>query len=283
MHRWGAWGHCDGACNASNCKYEIMVEDASSFFFAYRSRKHLPDFMYIPYVANFYRMIGGRFGALQVGFIVQDGLIWRARSALDISIPPTHLFPREDEADGALVLVAKSRQSLRESLPNVDWILGGNEQLAQHPTYKVGRPGGCESCLLGELTYALDTSQADIDRFTDYNFNCFTTKHCNILEVLLPAAKQWHLYAPPWGLADNESKVSEGPPTPCRTPVWAIGRDATAVLVIDTLSVEQEKKHSFERSEGSAVAVVVALAFFWLSVPHRFVILSAAKDLLLLL
>ncbi|MFY9854499.1 MAG: hypothetical protein WAK26_11550, partial [Terracidiphilus sp.] len=30
MYKWGAWGHYDGSCTATECRYEIDLEDASS-------------------------------------------------------------------------------------------------------------------------------------------------------------------------------------------------------------------------------------------------------------
>ncbi len=29
MYRWGAWGHYDGGCTATSCRYEIDLTDAS--------------------------------------------------------------------------------------------------------------------------------------------------------------------------------------------------------------------------------------------------------------
>jgi hypothetical protein len=64
-----------------------------------------------------------------------------------------------------------------------------------------------------------------------------------MLEDLLPAAKDWHLYAPPWGLADDQpQQTAAGSSIPCRTPVWALGRDATAVLGVESVTNAQIKQ-----------------------------------------
>ena len=251
MHRWGAWGHYDGVCTATNCKYEISMPDLASSFFGYRDDQTLARFLFSTRFIYAYVMLGGHLGSLQVRFIFQDRLIGRTSTAVDIYDPPKFLLPTHDDSGVGLVLIAQSRDSLRASPPQAHWILGGNDQLADHPTYKVGRPGGCTGCLLGEVTYSPDASQEDIRKFTDYNFNCFTSMRCTILEDLLPAAKDWHLYDPPWGLPDDEPQESSRPPAPCRTSVWALGRDATAVAAVDVLS--DEKVHLEQNHDKRAL------------------------------
>jgi hypothetical protein len=134
---------------------------------------------------------------------------------------------------------------LREptELKEGNWILGGDDQIADHPHYKAGRPSGCESCLDGEVTYALRTPPEQYNWLTNYQFDCLTRRDpCRILEDMLPAAKEWHLYDPPWGSLDNRQKpLNLGAPQSCRTPLWAIGRDAAEILEVKTISSERIK------------------------------------------
>jgi hypothetical protein len=74
--------------------------------------------------------------------------------------------------------------------------MGGDEQLADHPYYKAGRPGGCDAnCEEAVVTYSTRTPSSEIDRLTSFNFSCLTQfSSCMELDQLLPAAKDWHLY-----------------------------------------------------------------------------------------
>lgn len=251
MHRWGAWGHYDGSCTQISCRYSITLVDLAAGFIDHSAITHLPAFIFHPASIGLYEFAGGRFGALQIRFIVQDGRIWRTTAALDIHVPRGRIFSGYDYVDGDLVLYAQSRQSLNKLQPDSHWILGGNEQLAQHPMYKVGRPGGCTSCLLGEVTYAIQTSLDDIRRLTSYNFDCFTSRNCQILEDLLPAARDWYLYEPPWGTSYDSAKPSASP-KPCDIPVWALGRDANAVIAVTTSGAFQQNEHGIQNEVADA-------------------------------
>src|SRR5580698_8341667 len=34
LHRWGAWGHDDGTCTFTNCRYKIVLMDEGSRFYS---------------------------------------------------------------------------------------------------------------------------------------------------------------------------------------------------------------------------------------------------------
>jgi hypothetical protein len=117
--------------------------------------------------------------------------------------------------------------------------MGGAEGLAEHPYYKVGRPGGCKiNCQIGVVYFSTHTPPAEIVRLTSYDFSCFTRFHpCTEIEDLLPASKEWHLYK------EDELKQSPLPEKPCDIPVWAMARDARYVLAVETLSTKIVKVH----------------------------------------
>jgi hypothetical protein len=252
MRRWGAWGHYDGTCTEANCRYSIVLLDLNPSYAPGQEIPRFYEFLFHPFVMRSIELLGGRFGWIEVGFIVQDGTIWRTKSNLGVHIPHTHFFAKPDDpgdVDGDLLLQADGRQSLRESIKGVHSILGNKEQIAEHPTYIVGRPGGCESCLEARVTYSPQITRDDIIRFSNYNFECFTSKVCQILEDILPAARDWHLYGSPWGFAETRPAIAPGPPVPCRTPVWALGRDATAVVGLDVVSTSQTKRRDWDGRE----------------------------------
>ncbi len=246
MQRWGAWGHYEGSCTWTNCTYKIEIAN-----FLRSVNLKLPEGHWFlncirnETVAGIYRLMGGRFAQFSVGFIVQDGTIWRRSTWLEIELPPKGFHFVPDEPWGTLNLSAQSRQSLREpdDFNHGNWILGGNEQIADHPNYKSGRPDGCESCLEGDVTYAVQTPPEEYKWLTNYQFDCLTRRNpCQILEDVLPAAKEWHLYEPPFGLPnDQPATPNEGLPQSCRTPLWAIGRDAAEILDVSIISSKRIK------------------------------------------
>lgn len=246
MHRWGAWGHYDGDCTADSCKYLITLTN-------WYLPEHLPgggglhrSALWLMRTA-IYQRLGGRWGQFYAGFIVQDGTIRRTRLGYTIGVPP-HIAAKDDEYGYELIAIAQSRSSLNRYArsENSHWILGDDEQLADHPYYKGGRPSGCEICMASEVTYSTTTPQDEIRRLTAFDLSCITRwRPCTRVEDLMPAAKPWHLY---WLAGDPpEPDFSKVPPTACATPIWALGRDAISVLSIEVLSASA-KRNTYDGS-----------------------------------
>jgi len=256
MYRWGAWGHYDGSCTAAECRYEINLTDAS-----WRSwdgeRNGIRGWLWRNKFANLiYRWLGGRYAIVHYAFIVQDGTIWRTITW--IHIEATLKLLDMDDPGYLLSVGTKSQQALRRS-EGGGWVLGGDDQLADHPYYKAGRPGACEGCLSADVTYSTHTPQSEIDRLTTFDFSCLTRLiSCKVPEELLPAAWPWHLY--------DDNQPNYRPPQPassapksCDIPLWALSRDTGTVLVVNVLSTSQEKGDGEYEYEISKVKVVASL------------------------
>jgi hypothetical protein len=236
MHRWGAWGNYDGACTWTNCKYKISLTEWTSYGRINEDETRFARLVRFLASTSVYRWLGGRAAIFSAGFIVQDGTIWRTFLAMDVDVPPRTLGNDDDMGYG-LIAYAQSRASLNREARSRDshWILGGDAQLADHPYYKGGRPGGCEVCMSVEVTYSTATPQDEIRKLTAFDLSCLTRWHpCTRVEDILPASKPWHLYSLEGDpLVTGQPGVQTGP---CNIPVWALGRDAISVLSIDVLS-----------------------------------------------
>jgi hypothetical protein len=244
MNKWGAWGHYDGSCTAASCKYEIEMDSISHN--NPRIQRHVwLDWLLIHDRFNLYQWFGGRSSAFYTSFTVHDGTIWRESTTMGISVPrrrkKRYIGPDTnlelDDFDKTLSVGAVSYQRLHRTLENPFVFMGGDEQLDDHPYYKVGRPGGCMiNCQIGVVYFSTHTPAAEIERLTSYNFSCFTRFHaCAELEDLLPAAKEWHLYK------EDETGLREAP---CGDiPAWAQARDARYVLSVEALSTNIVKSH----------------------------------------
>jgi len=238
MHRWGAWGHYDGTCTAADCRYEISLTDASWRSWD-RGRKGEAGWLWRHQTAYvLYRWLGGRYAIVYCGFIVQNGTIWRTITWVNIAVPPK-LLDKEDYGY-VLMVGAKSQQALRRS-EGSGWVLGGDDVPAEHPYFKVGRPGGCTFCEDVEVTYSTHTPQAEIDRLTSFDFSCLTRLiYCKIPEDIMPAVGEEGLY----GKEDPNSYAALTPLSSteyCRSLLWAVARDSGTAFVVDVLSISQEK------------------------------------------
>jgi hypothetical protein len=239
MHRWGAWGHYDGSCTAASCKYEIEMDGID------RYNPRIPRHAWLDWLLahdrfNLYQWFGGRGSGVRASFTVHDGTIWRESTAMGVSVPRRRIRTGNyDDFDLSLSIGAISYQRLHRTLENPFVYMGGAEGLANHPYYKVGRPGGCKiNCQIGVVYYSTHTPPAEIERLTSYDFSCFTRFNpCTEFEQLLPAAKEWHLYK------EDELKQSPLPAKPCDIPVWALARDARYVMAVEALSTKIVKKH----------------------------------------
>jgi hypothetical protein len=161
---------------------------------------------------------------------------------------------RDNDFDESISMGAVSLQRLHRTIENWEPFMGSEDELAQHPYYKVGRPGGCMiNCEVGVVYYSTHTPQAEIQRLTSYDFSCFTRFNpCSELEDLLPAAKEWHLYK------EDELKQAYLPEKPCDVPVWALARDARYVLAVEALLAKTVKENGFDR-EATTVRIISSM------------------------
>jgi hypothetical protein len=250
MRRWGAWGRYEGICNATDCRYEINLGDASYRAFALSSNTW--EWLRRLQAYPLYRLLGGRYSCVRLAFVVQDGTIWRTSTSVDIDVPPK-LLTKDDE--GYMLLVKATSQQVLVRTED-GGTLGRQEQLSQHPYYKAGRPGGCENCLMVRVTYSTHTPQSEIERLTSFDLSCVTRLiACRLPEDLLPAAREWHLY----GELEPDYRVpgpSQSPPRPCDIPIWAVARDAVSAFVVDAIPTAEQEQVAYgkEKSEADLVS-----------------------------
>ncbi len=244
MHRWGAWGHYDNSCTAADCHYAIGMGTIRY------QNPHAPRRAWVEWLSahdrlNLYQWLGGRDVVFYASFTVHDGTIWRTGSGIGVDVP-TGRIRRDNDWPSTLSISAESYQRLHRTLENWTPFIGDSEdELAQHPYYKVGRPGGCMiNCQIGIAYYSTHTPPSEIIRLTSYDFSCFTRFNpCAHIEDLLPAAKEWHLYDNAYESSPSAPRPGPLPPPCSNIPVWAQARDARYVLAVEPLSTEIAKHH----------------------------------------
>jgi hypothetical protein len=257
MERWGAWGHYDGSCTAASCKYEIEM-DSIAYYNPRIPRHAWLDWLLAHDRLNLYQWFGGRVSVFHASCTVHDGTIWRKGTWMGASVPRRRMrritgpdtILNDDDFDWTLSVGAVSSQRLQE----FGFMKYSEDELAQHPYYKVGRPGGCMVlCQMVVAYYSTHTPPAEIERLTSYNFSCFTRFNpCMHIEDLLPAAREWHLYDSEYESGPTVPVPKERPlaeysmpkPPPCsKIPIWAQARDARYVLAVEVLSTKIVKVH----------------------------------------
>jgi hypothetical protein len=268
MHRWGAWGHYDGSCTVASCKYEIEMSNIAGY------NPRVPRPAWLVWLLthdrfNLYQWFGGRGSAFVASFTVHNGTIWRESASIGVSVPERRMRMADySDSDWTLSVDAGSYQRLHRTPENPFVFMGGDESLARHPYYKVGRPSGCKIlCQIVVVYYSTRTPPAEIERLTSYDFSCFTRFNpCARIVDLLPAAEEWHLYdneyeSSPTVLVPKERPLSEysmPKPPPCSSiPVWAQARDAHYALAIEALSTKIVKNQDNDREYRKVTKVRV--------------------------
>jgi hypothetical protein len=242
MSRWGAYGHYDGTCTTNECTYFITLMDVQS-----RIERPLDEYMAAHYpqsysgitLGHIFSKLGSRYAHIRVGFLVKDGIIQRSRIAEIIGVASSDPSCDMNCDSYALILQAVANDHLLAHQEDF-WILGDEEQLAQHPDFKVGRPSGCESCMEVSVTFTPHVSQKELEHITAYNMSCFAALHvCRTLPEVLPAASDWQLYG------ENAKQIPYDDPTskPCSVPIFALARDMPSVLLVDAISTQTVVEH----------------------------------------
>lgn len=250
MNRWGAWGHYDGSCSAAYCQYRVRLNDLSN-----------TDSPFATWVAShggfrLYDLLGGRAARIVASFSIQDGRVLREELGVLVSTTRVGNWYGSEEYPLTLIVQTKSRSRLKQS--QVDWwIMGDDEQLAIHPYFKAGRPGGCKiNCEEAVVTYSTRTPFKDIDRLTSFNLSCLTRlAPCKELDQLLPAASDWRLYK------DEDvdlRRIETAAHKPCDIPLWAIARDARYALAVTGFSaVKQQRSDAGSKYEIEVAKVKI--------------------------
>jgi hypothetical protein len=238
ISRWGKYGHYEGHCDASFCRYSIGLNSPAMALGNAGFWRHL-DNRFVRLTAPFiFDYSGGRLATLLTTIVVQDSVVLRKSAVFIYDVPPT-------SASSGYSLIATSRATSR--LAPYGSPLIGSEQLAEHPFYAVTRPGGCSSCLMANVIFTPDTPDLEMRRLTTFNLNCITRlRPCRYLEDIYPAAENWHLYDNTLGgrpSPPNQVHTEDAPiPLACRVPLFARGRDAGQILSVTALSESQERQ-----------------------------------------
>src|SRR5271170_1779845 len=235
-------GH--GATTTANCLYAIRM-GTIRYQNPNAPRRAWVEWFSAHDLLNLYQWLGGRDVMFYASFTVHDGTIWRTGSGIGVDVP-TRRIRRDNDWPWSLFISAESRQRLHRTIEDPFSYMYSEDELAQHPYYKVGAPSGCKiNCQMEIVYYSTHTPAAEIERLTSYNFSCFTQLiACAHIQDLLPVSKEWHLYGDPYQSSPTVPRPPPRPassyvmpiPPPCsKIPVWAHARDVRYALAVEVL------------------------------------------------
>ena len=124
ISRWGKYGHHEGHCDASFCRYSIDLESpgmalGNAGFWRYLNNRFVR--LVAPFIFDY---SGARLATLRTTFVVQDSVVLRKSAVFVYEVPPTL------SGSSGYSLIATSRATSR--LTSGGWPLIGSDQLAEH-------------------------------------------------------------------------------------------------------------------------------------------------------
>jgi hypothetical protein len=222
MSRWGAWGHYDGSCTAAECEYHVVIADV-----AHKGR--VPYRLLLPYIV-IGGWLGGRPVLVTASFTLIDGLLWRKSFGAFIDVSPRSFFPAPTFDDHGYTLIGTATSASRLSRG-----LGPEPQLALHRDYLIGRPGGCETCLMAYTRFTPDAQPSDVQRLMNFDLSCISRwRPCREREELMPEA--WPQY-----LAERDRVREDWQHFKCDYPLDLLGREAENAAPVEVVSSRMEK------------------------------------------
>ena len=222
MSRWGAWGHYHGSCTAAECGYHVVLADV--FY-----KRLLPYRLALPYMV-IAGWLGGRPVLVHGSFTVIDGVVWGKGFDATIAVPP------QSFSDDGYALVGWADSASRLSP------FGPQPQLRMHKEYLIGRPGGCEGCLMAYTRFTPNAYPSDVQRLMNFDLSCITRwQPCRELEQLMPQA--W-----PQFLAEQDRVEAAWEHFNCDDyPLDLRGREAENAAVVEVVSSRTQKEFGVDR------------------------------------
>jgi hypothetical protein len=227
MTRWGKWGHHDGACTPQDCFYVITLSypigpDANLPGWASRAKLYPSVFRLLP------RQWGGGVYLMQVMFLVQDGVIVRSGTKMEMTISP---FAKGVTWQGTTSLIVSVRSRASLGTPEA-W---EEERRSRHPDYTVWSPGGCSFCDMQRFTYADSMPSEEAAKLSDFQWSCATRwSSCLTLEELNPGARAMPQFDSA-SVGSPENTTHQPRPAGCAIPLYALGRDVDRIVSVEAL------------------------------------------------
>jgi hypothetical protein len=207
FQHWGGNRSFDDACSEHVCSVRITLDE---FVLAYVSGPNVfaaldnyirwrlrlqPNFRSFENAlfsfARAYMRLGGRPARVVANVGMRDGVVSSEEIAVFIeTYAKNGPWASSDRGAVEYTLIADAYSVPTFDLYETHQI---DPQLALHPDYAIGRPGGCEICVEGWVKFTAKASSGDIKRLMGFDLSCLTRWHsCLTQSDIMPAA--WAQY-----------------------------------------------------------------------------------------
>jgi len=239
LQPWSSNAKIDEHCDANECSLAITPSDlVYPYISSANASQRLDDYVRWRFglsynVGPFVRMelawlrlymgVGGHPARIQATVGMRDGIVWSKRfSVLIVTHAHIHSALFGEPWDGFYGLIAETRSVSRFDI--------GSAQLVLHPDYTIGRPGGCEGCVMGWAKFTPYADPADVRRLMQIDLSCLTRWHsCLSQSDVIPAA--WAQY-----IVEGNPPYIQRTQAPCSPAITEmLGRDSAAIAAATIL------------------------------------------------
>jgi hypothetical protein len=238
FQRWSKWGHYFGDCTEQHCDFVIALRD-----FSYT---HRDVFFPSAWIIRPYTLVGGRPTDVGGTIAVENGTVWGKSFGLRVVVPfYAGANGPGDDGDwipkGEYPLSAEARSTSR--IEPGAWGL--------HPNYVIGRPGGCEDCVVVYVNFTPYADPEEVKQLMQFNLSCLTRwKPCTTHNDIMPSVWAQHLREEKlertgWGTQSCEPRSVE-----------LMGRDAENAVIVDVIANRKEFMDGNEKIQASTVRLI---------------------------
>lgn len=243
VQKWSAQSRFSNPCDAHKCSIEIELDEfVMRHFFQNNPFERLDNYLrwrfklsseaapltnIVDSFLRLYMRAGGRPSAIRAHVGMRDAIIWSKGFTVDIAThsrisaadPNSYSFTLEAELE--------STPRISDEMFILPWV---QTQLRVHPEYEIGRPGGCEGCVIGWVKFTPFAPAQDIQRLMVLNLSCLTRlEPCVSQAEIMPNA--WAQY-----LAEKSDKPYSKSASDCApNDLLVIGRDSPLSLIAEIL------------------------------------------------
>jgi hypothetical protein len=249
FRRWQWAGRFVGDCSDKHCEFSISLRS-----FPFGTRQSMGRHGYL---ALAYMFVGGHPAEINADITVENAIVWKKSFGLRIEVPSgtTSGGPGDDgdwvpAGEYPLFALAESTSRLGPfGQPNT-----------LHPEYEISRPGGCNDCVAGFISFTPYADPSDVSRLMQFNFSCLTRwKSCSTHSDIMPVAWAQHL-------SEGSSGQSAVEGNTCyQVRVEALGRDTENVAIVAVAANRKELDSSGKPFQISTLRLVDRLkrTAFW--------------------
>jgi hypothetical protein len=180
---WKSSAEYGGACASEHCQGTVVLRD----FFV----QHLAMLLYKLNFMRGYLLIGGLPSEVRAWVTVTDGVIQGKAFMVAVQVPP---YTDGEGAFGDYTLIGDAT-----TVPELHGFNRSQTGLPLHPTYLIGKPGGCDGpCREVHVNFTADADPTDISRLMQFDLSCLT-------RLVHPCRKEWDIMPVAWAQYVRES------------------------------------------------------------------------------